>query len=66
MKQLLAVVFFFTFFLSIFVFSPSAFSQTFQGTLRGRVTDPGGAATANVKVTLTDEATSVNRSTITK
>ena len=55
MKQLLA----------IFFFSTVAFAQTFQGTLRGRVTDPGGSATANVKVTLTDDATSVNRSTIT-
>ncbi len=55
MKQLLA----------IFFFSSLAFAQTFQGTLRGRVTDPNGSATTNVKVTIIEEATSVNRTTIT-
>ena len=32
-------------------------AQTFQGGVRGIVSDPGGAAIPNVKVTLIDEAT---------
>lgn len=40
-------------------------SQTFQGSLRGRITDPAGAVIALVRVTATDENTGVNRSTIT-
>ena len=39
-------------------------AQTFQGGVRGIVTDPGGAAIPNVKVTLVDEATAETRSTI--
>src|ERR1700683_4029725 len=42
-----------------------AFAQTFQGTLRGRVTDPSGSATTNVKVTATEEETAASRTTIT-
>jgi trimeric autotransporter adhesin len=41
------------------------FAQTFQGTLRGRIVDPGGASVQGTKVTITDEATNVARSTIT-
>ena len=48
----------------VLILSP-AFAQTFQGTLRGRVTDPSGSATTNVKVTATEEATAVGRATIT-
>ncbi len=39
-------------------------AQTFQGGVRGIVTDPGGAAVPNVKVTLVDEATTETRSTL--
>jgi trimeric autotransporter adhesin len=49
----------------IALFSVAAFAQTFQGTLRGRVVDPNGAVTSNAKVTLTDEATQIARSTVT-
>ncbi len=40
-------------------------AQSFQGSLRGRVTDPNGAAVPLVKITLTDEGTSLARATIT-
>jgi trimeric autotransporter adhesin len=40
------------------------FAQSFQASLRGRLLDPGGAPAPNFKVTLTDEATSVTRSTV--
>jgi hypothetical protein len=45
--------------------SSFAFAQTFQGTLRGRVLDPNGAATTTAAITLTDEDTSVSRRTVT-
>jgi hypothetical protein len=60
MKQFFAAVVF-----STVVFSALTFAQTFQGSLRGRVTDPKSAPAQSVKVTLTDEATSVSRSTLT-
>jgi trimeric autotransporter adhesin len=59
--KLLRALFLFS---AVSIFTP-AFAQTFQGTLRGRVTDPSGSATPNVKVTATEEATAVNRTTIT-
>ncbi len=40
-------------------------AQTFQGGVRGAVTDSTGAAMATAKVTLTDEATGVSRATVT-
>ncbi len=40
-------------------------AQTFQGGIRGAVTDPTGAAVGTAKVTLTNEATGVSRSTVT-
>ncbi len=52
-------------FLLVVLFSALSFAQTFQGSLRGHVSDPNGAAAQSVKVTLTDEATSVGRSTLT-
>ena len=39
-------------------------AQTFQGGVRGIVTDPGGAAIPNAKVTLIDEATSESGATL--
>lgn len=42
----------------------AAFTQTFQGTLRGRIVDPSGTATGNAQITLTDEATQLSRSTV--
>jgi len=50
--------------IAIFVIG-AAFAQTFQGSLRGRVTDPSGAATSGARIAITDEATSVSRSTVT-
>lgn len=41
------------------------FSQTFQGGVRGRVTDISGASIGLAKITLTDEATGISRSTVT-
>ncbi|HEX4135106.1 MAG TPA: carboxypeptidase-like regulatory domain-containing protein [Bryobacteraceae bacterium] len=46
------------------LFSTAAFGQSFQGSLRGRVLDPNGAGTPTAKITLTDEATSVPRTTV--
>jgi hypothetical protein len=45
--------------------SSLAFGQTFQGSLRGRVRDPHGAAATRSKITVVDEATSVTRTTVT-
>lgn len=42
-----------------------ASAQSFQGSLRGLVTDPGGAAVPVAKITAIDEGTSVSRSTLT-
>jgi hypothetical protein len=42
-----------------------AFAQTFQGSLRGRVTDPSGAATFGAKIAIADEAKSAIRTTVT-
>ena len=39
-------------------------AQTFQGGVRGLVTDQGGASIPNVKVTLIDQATAEQRSTL--
>ena len=52
-------------FLIALLVSGSAFAQTFQGSLRGRITDPDGAATSAAKITITDQATRVGRATIT-
>jgi hypothetical protein len=52
-------------FISVALFSVLAFSQTFQGTLRGRVVDPAGTAVQGTKVTITDESTNVARGTVT-
>ena len=40
-------------------------AQSYQGGLRGLITDPGAAAIADAKVTLTDQATSIARTTLT-
>ena len=42
-----------------------AFAQSFQGTLRGRVLDPAGAAISAAEITLTEEGTLFPRSTVT-
>ena len=49
----------------VLLVSGLAWAQSFQGSLRGRVTDPDGAATSKTKITITDEATSVTRATTT-
>lgn len=55
--------------IAIFLFvssvSPSLFAQTFNGGLRGTVTDASGAALAGATATLTDEATHQIRTAIT-
>ncbi len=47
------------------LFSALVWGQSFQGSLRGRVTDPKDAVVPAAKVTLTEEATSVSSSTVT-
>jgi hypothetical protein len=53
------------FVVTVLLFSALASGQTFQGSLRGRVTDPSGSPTAGTRMTLTDQATNLNRSTVT-
>jgi trimeric autotransporter adhesin len=50
---------------SFLVFSALVWGQAFQGSLRGRVTDPKDAVVPLAKVTLIEEATSVASSTVT-
>ncbi len=50
---------------SIVLASSSLWAQTFQGGIRGTVTDTGAGVVAIAKVTLVDEATGVSRATIT-
>jgi len=52
-------------FVYVLLISGSAFAQTFQGSLRGRVTDPSGAATLGAKIAIADEAKSAIRTTAT-
>lgn len=49
---------------STFFFVLLSSAQTFQGSLRGRIIDPNGAAVGSVRVTLTDQATALLRSTV--
>ena len=60
MKLVLSTILF-----SALVLSGTAYAQSFQGSLRGRVLDPNGGGTPSAKLTLTDEATQVQRATIT-
>jgi len=49
----------------LFVLAVSAlFGQTYQGGVRGTITDAQGASVADAKVTLTNAATSVSRDTL--
>src|SRR5580658_977947 len=50
---------------SALTFSQMAWGQAFQGSLRGRVTDPNDAVVPLAKVTLIEEATSVASTTVT-
>ena len=50
--------------IAVFLFAALAWGQSFQGSLRGRVLDPNGAGTPNARLTLTNEATSVPRTTV--
>src|SRR5215475_14728545 len=49
----------------IFLAATAAFGQGFQGGLRGSVRDAAGAVVPGVEVTLTNEATSLSRTTVT-
>src|SRR5215471_5865073 len=51
--------------LCFFLLSGLAAAQSFQGTLRGRVTDPNAAVVPVAKITVTDEATGISRYTLT-
>ena len=52
-------------FVYVLLISVVAFAQSFQGSLRGRILDPSGAAVQSAKLTITDEATKLSRATIT-
>lgn len=52
------------FVITTILFSALAFGQSFTGSLRGRVVDPSGAPAPAAKVTITDEATNIPRSTV--
>src|SRR5207237_1607730 len=52
-------------FFVLFGVSITTFGQGFQGGLRGSARDQGGAVVPGVEVTLTNEATSLSRSTVT-
>jgi hypothetical protein len=45
--------------------STAGYAQSIYGGLRGLIIDQGGGAVANVKVTLTNESTNLQRSTVT-
>jgi trimeric autotransporter adhesin len=51
--------------ISAVLFAGLAFSQAYQGSLRGRVADPSGSAVTTATLTLTDDGTSESRKTIT-
>ncbi len=51
--------------ISFFLLSTFAWSQSFQGSLRGRVVDPAGAVAEGAKITLVNENTQVRRTTAT-
>ncbi|MBV9036774.1 MAG: TonB-dependent receptor [Acidobacteriaceae bacterium] len=48
-----------------FLLTASLYAQSYQGSVRGTVTDAQGASVTNVAVRLTDQATNESRSTIT-
>jgi trimeric autotransporter adhesin len=50
---------------SALTFSQMAWGQAFQGSLRGRVTDPKDAVVPLAKVTVVEEAANVSNSTVT-
>ena len=50
--------------ISTILFAALSFGQSFQGSLRGRVLDPNGGGTPTARITLSDEATSVPRTTL--
>lgn len=60
MRRLCTLVIF-----SALSFSQMVWGQAFQGSLRGRVTDPKDAVVPLAKVTLVDDATSISSSTVT-
>lgn len=51
--------------LILFALSSALWAQNYQGSLRGIVSDQQNAAVANAKVTLTDQGTNAERSTVT-
>lgn len=50
---------------TVLLFSALVWAQSFQGSLRGRVTDPKDAVVPVAKITLVEEATSVASTTVT-
>ena len=52
-------------FVYVLLISGWASAQTFQGSLRGRFTDPSGAATFGAKIAIADEGKSTTRTTAT-
>ena len=50
---------------SLFVFAAALYSQSFQGSLRGRIVDPKAATIPLAKITIVDEGTGIARSILT-
>lgn len=50
---------------SVFLFSGLVFGQTFQGSLRGRISDPSEGNVTSARVTITNEATKTSRAAAT-
>ena len=50
---------------SLFVFAAALYSQSFQGSLRGRIVDPKAATIPLAKITIVDEGTGTARSILT-
>ena len=50
---------------SLFVFAAALYSQSFQGSLRGRIVDPKAATIPLAKITIVDQGTGTARSILT-
>src|SRR5258706_6318738 len=50
---------------SVLLLAALIYAQSFQGSLRGRVVDPNGASVPVAKITISDEATNLRRTTVT-
>ena len=49
---------------SVLAFAATLYAQSFQGSLRGRITDPKSATIPLARITIVDEGTGAARSTL--